>query len=133
MDFDETETVKEEFHTEINMKSKLYQSLCIELKLFDQCEKLIISGNENYVDFVGDKNGISKGKIKYKHDEEQLKITTKNKFYNEYPINYINKFNNISHIIDSVLLSISLDGLLKIEFKDDKIGIFRYYIAPKLD
>lgn len=133
MDFDETETVKEEFHTEINMKSKLYQSLCIELKLFDKCEKLIISGSENYVDFVGDKNGISKGKIKYKHDEEQLKITTENKFYNEYPINYINKFNNISHIIDSVLLSISLNGLLKIEFKDDKIGIFRYYIAPKLD
>lgn len=126
-----------EYKSTVKMSSGEFQRICRDLAVLG--DTLTIEVNKDDVQFSV--NGeIGKGEMTLRSstssdgaETEQTDIDCKEPVKLTFAMRYLNFFTKATNLSKSVLLSLSPEVPLMVEYPIDEIGYVRYYLAPKIE
>jgi proliferating cell nuclear antigen len=125
-----------EYKCNVKMPSAEFQRIIRDLAVLgDTCK---ISVNKEGICFSGE-GDLGKGKIMLKHntavdkDEEAVVIDMQEPVELNFALRYLTLFTKATALGPLVILSMSPDIPIVVEYPVDSFGYVRYYLAPKID
>lgn len=124
-----------EYPTSIKMSSTEFVRLCRELTQLAESVRVEVDANLATFSFSG-KAGAGKIKMKKNNaekSEDQIDIKCEEKVNSNYGLQYLNSFAKASSLSSHVVLYLSSQYPLMIEYEIENMGFVKFYLAPKMD
>ena len=125
-----------EYKCNVKMPSGEFQRIIRDLTVLgDTCK---ISVTKEGICFSGE-GDLGTGKIMLKHntsvdaEEDAVVIDMQEPVELSFALRYLNLFTKATALGSSVVLSMSMDIPIVVEYPIDTVGYIRYYLAPKID
>jgi len=123
-----------EYSSIVTMSSSEFTRICREMSQISETVSIETS-KESVIFSVNGEIGAGSVKIKANDSEkpEDRTILEVDEPVNlSFALRYLNLFNKASNLSNSVTLSLSNDTPLVVEYKIDKLGSLKFYLAPKI-
>lgn len=124
-----------DYPTSIRMSSSEFVRLCRELTQLAETVKVDIDDRVATFSFSG-KAGAGKIKLKKNNadkDEDLIDIKCEEKVSSSYGLQYLNSFAKASSLSNQVVLHLSTQFPLMIDYEIENMGFVKFYLAPKMD
>ena len=125
-----------EYKCNVKMPAAEFQRIIRDLSVLgDTCK---ISVDKEGITFSGE-GDLGKGSIKLKHntsadnEDEAVNIEMQEPVDLNFALRYLNLFTKATSLGPTVILSMSPDIPVLVEYPIDTYGYIRYYLAPKID
>lgn len=99
---------------------------------------VFIETSKEYVKFsINGENGSGSITLKHRHDpekkDESVTLEVDEPVNLSFALRYLNLFNKASNLSPSVILHLSNEVPLVVEYVIDKLGSLKFYLAPKIN
>mmetsp|Transcript_32345 Transcript_32345/g.52272 ORF Transcript_32345/g.52272 Transcript_32345/m.52272 type:complete len:264 (-) Transcript_32345:143-934(-) len=125
------------YHAIVKMPSTEFQKICKDLTSFGDSVNISVTKEGVKFSATGD---IGTGNIMCrkndssdKKEEERVEVEMQEPVSLNFALRYLNNFCKATSLSPSVLLNLSADVPLCVEYKINDMGYIRYYLAPKID
>lgn len=125
-----------EYDSTIYLSSNFYKKICEEL--YSLSDTVNIRTKKSYASF-GIENQDIKGEIAIRDNNsdldklnEQCEIICKKKIDLDFLIKYLCLFSKVSSLTYYLTINLSEEYPLMIEYNLDKLGVIRFYLAPRI-
>jgi len=121
----------------VQMPSAEFQRICRDLAILG--DTVTISVTKEGVKFsVSGEMGSGNMTIKPNEtvdtkDEDRVKVEMEEPVCLNFALRYLNFFTKATSLSDTVILSLSADVPLVVEYRINELGHIRYYLAPKIE
>lgn len=126
-----------EFQCTIEMSSAEFQRICRDMSVIG--DTITISASKEGVSFsVNGDMGSGQVSLKNKptadgDEKDNIVINLESEVSLTFALRYLTLFSKASSLSEKVVLSMSEDVPLSVEYKIDDVGYIRYYLAPKIE
>ena len=129
LDCDQLGIPEQEYSCTVKMPSIQFAKICRDLSQIG--ETLVITCTKSGVQFMS-KGDLGSGTVKLNQTDE-VSVEISEPVQLTFGIKYMSLFTKATPLSDKVVLSMSNDIPLVIEYKIEDMGFIKYFLAPKID
>jgi len=135
INYERLEIPETNYMATISLTSTEYRRICTDMSFLGDTLNIEISKENLIFEIDGD---IGKGRIVFqkstasKNKEDVKNFSTVETISSSFALRYLTNFAKATPLCEIVLIKISKDLPIQVEFGVNEIGFLRYYLAPKL-
>lgn len=113
---------------EIKMSSSKFQKLCKDLSSMGEECTISVDEDSAYFETIGDS---MKAKSLFSKEDNDISFNGKHK--SKYALRYLQSFSKAYSLAEVVVMKLTQDCPVNVEYNLGKLGYLRYYLAPKIE